>query len=112
MPVTKVGVEMPIRERVWMSRASEPGRMQGAEDAERDADRKRQDRRDEDELDRRRQAFRDERRHGTLVAVADAEVAGDDPAEEAAILHDDGLVEAEGACASPASPRRSRPPAP
>ena len=97
IPVTNVGVEIPTSDKALHEPRRRAVGLQRTQHAERDAERQRQDRRDEHQFHGRWKPLGDQRRHGTLIAVADSEIAGGDAPEKLAVLNEDRLIEAEGA---------------
>ena len=75
MPMTKDGMDTPIIENMVQEAGKRAALADRGIDAQRNADGKRDDGGDEDELERRREALGDQRHHVLLVAIGDAEIA-------------------------------------
>ena len=95
MPIRNVGSDTPSSESVMNTCAHEAAAAQRRVDAHRDADASARKRRDERELERGREALRDQARHLGALAQRQAEFALRGVAEEVPELHEERLVEAE-----------------
>ena len=97
MPIRKVGSDTPTARRPAAACDEPRIASQRRVDAHRDADREREQRRHEGELERRRQALDDQRRNRAPLAQAQAEFAVHRVADEGGELDVERPVEAERA---------------
>ena len=95
MPSRKVGSETPTRLTVMNRRDSAGVAVDAGVDAHRHADDESQDRRGNRQFQRGRQPLGDQAGDRLRDAVADAEIAVQRGPEEAAVLHEEGLVKAK-----------------
>ena len=95
MPIRKVGSDTPSSDSVIISWAPNLPRRSAAYTPSGMPTGQRDDGRTERQFQRRREALGDQRRHLAALAQAEAELALHRIADEAAELHDEGLVEPE-----------------
>ena len=109
MPIRKVGSDTPSSDSRHHQLRAEAAAPQRRVHAQRDADQQRDHRGGERQLQRRREALDDQRRHLAALAQAEAELALHRIADEARELHREGLVQAEVARAAARAARAWRP---